>query len=78
MQPQEVFGIIVRSFGLLLAFYGVWNFIFGLMRAISLLDNADTSKPRPSAKVYLITALLFCIVGILLLTKAQVVIQMAY
>jgi hypothetical protein len=77
MQPQDVFGIIVRTFGLFLTFYGVWFLLSGIVRVISPPD-ATATPPARKARDYIFAALLFCIAGLLLLLRAQAVVQIAY
>lgn len=73
MKPRDVFGIIVRVFGLALAFYAIWYFIYG----IATLAGMPEDEPGYLTAYFLSGG--FCLVmGLYLLRGAPALIRFSY
>ena len=72
MEPRELFGVIVRTFGLSMAIYGLWYLVYGIAQAASM------SEPTYPTGDFVISGALFTLVGGFLLLGGGVVVRIAY
>jgi hypothetical protein len=72
MQPEDIFGLIVRTTGLIVALYGAWNLVF----AIALGIKATKSEYPTSA--FAVTGIVAALVGVSLLKSAAALVAATY
>ena len=72
MQPADVFGVVVRTIGLLIFLNGIWN---GL-HAASL--GVGMSKSERPTSAFVIAAIFFLLAGGVLLTAANSIVGAVY
>jgi len=74
MKPSDVFGIIVRTVGLMLIINGAWYLAYGLFQ------NADalTGSPAAETKAYFASGVPFLIGGCLLMRAADWFVRFSY
>ena len=73
MSPSNVFGIIVRVFGLSLLIYSVWYLSYGVAIGFALID-----QQRTSIGPYFLSGGVFLILSLYLLRGAPHVIRFSY
>jgi hypothetical protein len=73
MKPREIFGLIVRVFGLSLFFYAIWYLIFGIATVMGLLEE----MPGYGLS-YFLTGLFFLGFGLYLLRGAPGLMRYSY
>jgi len=76
MQPEEAFGIVVRTLGLIMTVYGCWCGMYGV-GALAFKEGNGT-PPKHPAKDYLSTAVMFTFAGVMMLRGASVIVDFAY
>ena len=76
MQPEEVFGVVVRTLGLIMTVYGCWCAVYGF-GALTFKEGSGT-PPKYPVKDYLGTAVMFTFAGVLMLRGASVLVDFAY
>jgi hypothetical protein len=72
MQPKDVFGIVVRTIGLLESLYGIW------FLAYAVAQYAGASEETWPTGDYVITGGLWFVLGAALLLGAGLVERIAY
>jgi hypothetical protein len=72
MEPKELFGVIVRTFGLSMTIYGLWYLVYGIAQAASL------SEPTYPTGDFVISGAACTLMGAFLLLAAGVVVRFAY
>lgn len=80
MKPPDVFGIVVRSFGLYLVIWGLWNILSLAIEVVSLLAALlnDDSLDLLTKLYYLLSGTGAILVGFFLLARADAVVRWAY
>ena len=73
MQPRAVFGIVVRSFGLMSLVYAIWNIGFAFSDAMGYAARADAML-----RDYVTSVATFVAMGVTLLRGADVIVAFAY
>jgi hypothetical protein len=73
MHPADIFGIVVRSIGLILGLYGLWYGLF----AIGLAAGVITKSENPTG-AYILTGIFFLLVGGAMLLGANVIVGAVY
>ena len=74
MKPQDCFGVVIRTIGLL----GILMAIFYAFSAIYIAIDPSYSKPHSAPKTYIIISLVFALVSLYLLRGATHLIQFCY
>jgi len=74
MRPYQVFGVVVRAFGLLACVSAVY-FVF---TALVLFADPDPRRTLPLPSHYLAFAILLILMGCFLLRRAPLVVAYAY
>jgi len=74
MKPSDIFGIIVRTTGLVSAFNGVWYLAYGVSQGADVLTGA----PSEETKAYFISGVLFLVGGCLLMRGADWFVRFSY
>jgi hypothetical protein len=74
MRPDQVFGVVVRAFGLL-AWVSAVYFVF---TALVLFADPDPRRTLPLTSHYVAFAILLCCMGWFLLRRAPLVVAYAY
>ena len=74
MEGSELFGVVVRTVGLLASLYGIWCLLFGILAAAGLTRTRENSETRD----YLSGGTLFIVVGGALLLGAESIVAMTY
>lgn len=73
MTPRDLFGIVVRVFGLLLFLYAIWYLIYGVATIVGLPEE------NPEYKIaYFITGTACLLGGLYLLRGAPLLMRFAY
>ncbi|HMO03164.1 MAG TPA: hypothetical protein PKC67_10020 [Kiritimatiellia bacterium] len=80
MKPSDVFGIVVRTFGLYLIIWGLWNILSLAIEVVSLLAALinDESLDLLTKLYYLLSGTGATLVGFFLLARADAVVRWAY
>ena len=73
MEAKELFGVVVRTLGLVIVLYGSWNVVFGFGR----LARAIASSRNPT-RLYFFTGVFFIVVGVLLISGADSIVAASY
>jgi hypothetical protein len=73
MYAQELFGVVVRTLGLVVALYGVWYLAYAIGRALRVV-----SPGQYPLRDHFFGGLLFILVGGSLLIGADAIIRIAY
>jgi hypothetical protein len=73
MQPADVFGIVVRSIGLIIVLYGLWYGLFG----IGQMAGVVTKSENPTG-TYILTGIIFVFVGGAVIIGANSIVNAAY
>ena len=73
MQPREAFGIVVRSLGMLLIAYALWNLGFAFSDAVSF--TTKTGVPAPDYVTLIVT---FTLMGLTFIRGANIIVNFAY
>jgi hypothetical protein len=73
MKPSDMFGIVIRSFGLCLVLYAVWYLVYGVATSCGLPEDA------PGYGIsYYISGIVSLVLGLYLLRGATLLIKFAY
>ena len=73
MEPRDIFGIIIRTFGLSLFIYAIWYLVYGVATIAGLPEDA------PGYLIsYFITGGTYFFIGLYLLRGAPFLIRFAY
>ncbi len=73
MEPRDIFGIIIRTFGLSLFIYAIWYLVYGVATIAGLPEDA------PGYLIsYFITGGTYFVIGLYLLRGAPFLIRFAY
>ena len=72
MEPKELFGVIVRTFGLSMAIYGIWYLVYGIAQAASMSEETYPTGD------FVISGAFCTAVGALFLLGAGKIVQIAY
>jgi hypothetical protein len=80
MTKQDVFGIIVRTFGLYLVIWGLWNIVTLVVDTISMMAALFTEESLEllDKLYYLLAGAGAIFIGFFLLAKADAVVSWAY
>ena len=73
MQAQELFGVVVRTLGLVIALYGVWYLTFAIGRVLRAV-----SPGKYPVRDHFIGGSLFLLIGGSLLIGADAIVRIAY
>lgn len=73
MKPRQIFGIVVRTFGLCLTIYAAWYVLFA-MAILAGIQNAY----RDEVPGYLLTGIPAAIAGLYLLRGAPLLLDFSY
>jgi hypothetical protein len=74
MKPAEIFGIVVRVFGLSLLFYALWYLVYGVSSIVGAVAGCAESYQA----AYFISGFFFLIVAVYLLRGAPQIVRFAY
>lgn len=74
MKPRECFGIIVRTIGLLLLIYGV----FEAVSALFIVVDKSYTKPHSQPHIYMIYSTIFNLLSLYLLRGAPHLMRFCY
>ena len=72
MNPQEIFGLIVRLLGLFVLFYSGWYLLFGICQLVGF------EKDRTDMDTYLFMGFIAMIIAIYLLRGAPHLVRFSY
>ena len=73
MEPRDIFGIIIRTFGLSLFIYAIWYLVYGVATIVGLPEDS------PGYLIsYFITGGTYFVIGLYLLRGAPFLIRFAY
>ena len=79
MKPQDLFGVIFRTFGLWLAIWGSWNTLAGLKYLAPTIRSAITgATSRHDAFSFLVYGLPALFAGVVFLTFADAFVRFTY
>lgn len=73
MKPSEVFGIVVRVFGLALTLYSLWSVVTNIAFSLSVEGSAGGGMGW-----FVVSAILSLLVGIYLLRGAPHLVRFSY
>lgn len=73
MSPVEIFGIVVRTYGLSMSIYAIWYLVYGVATSMGLPEDAPGYGTS-----YYISGSLFLAVGLYFLRGAPAVIRLSY
>ncbi len=73
MKARDIFGIIVRTFGLSMTLYAAWYLIYGLATIAGLPEDAEGEMAA-----YFISGFFCLIVGLYLLKGAPLIMRFCY
>jgi hypothetical protein len=73
MNSQELFGVVVRTIGLIIALYGVWYLAFAILRTLGAV-----SPGKYPPREHFLGGVLFILVGVSLLIGADAIVWIAY
>jgi hypothetical protein len=73
MSPEKIFGIVVRSFGLMVSFYSVWYLVYGAASVLGMQGVPPMYKTG-----YFLSGLLFLSVSLYLLRGAKELVAFCY
>ena len=73
MQPREAFGVVVRTLGMLLIAYALWNLGFAFSDAVSFTKN--TGVPAPDYVTLIVT---FTLMGLIFIRGANSIVNFVY
>ena len=73
MRPAQIFGIIVRVFGLSLLIYSVWYLVYGVATALGLPEQQSGFKAA-----YFISGVTFLLLSLYLLRGAPHILRFSY
>lgn len=73
MQPREAFGVFVRSLGVIVVAYALWNLGFAFSDAIGYTTDNGVETP-----VYVTSVATFSLIGLALLRGADIIVKFAY
>jgi hypothetical protein len=73
MTPRDIFGIVVRLFGISLLFYAIWYLVYGIATVIGLPENEVGIM-----KMYFLTGFTQLFLGFYLLRGAPGLTNIAY
>lgn len=74
MKPDDIFGIVVRTIGVLLLLYGLWYLTFALAESMGIVAG----QTRDEAKLLFITATAAIVVALILMRAADWVVRFSY
>jgi hypothetical protein len=72
MQPEDVFGLIVRTIGLLVALWGAWHLVFAIAQGANV-----TNSSHPTS-AYAVSGVSAIVVGVGLLKAATALVAATY
>ena len=80
MKPPQVFGVIVRSIGLYLMIWGLWNLASLMVESLALVAAVFNDEPMDllTKLYYLISGLGALLLGLILLARADAISRWAY
>jgi hypothetical protein len=73
MKPSQVFGIIVRTFGLLLTVYSMWYLAYGIATTLGLPEDAPGYEES-----YYLSGLVCFFLGLYCLRGAPLIVRFSY
>ncbi len=74
MKPDDIFGIIVRTIGVLLLLLGLWYLTFGLAEAIGIVAGETPDE----AKLLFVTATSAITIALFLIRAAHWIVRFSY
>ncbi len=73
MTPSQIFGIIIRVFGLTMSIYAVWYLVYGIATSLGLPED------MPGYRIgYFISGGTFLVLGLYLLRGAPGLVRFSY
>lgn len=74
MKPDDIFGIVVRTIGVLLLIWGLWHLTFALAESMGIVAGETPDE----AKLLFVTATAAIVVALLLMRAAHWVVRFSY
>ena len=74
MKPSDLFGVVVRTLGLLLAVYGVWFLVYGVAQSLRVIAEV----PEAETEAYFLSGLSAVAIGGVLMRCAHWFVQFSY
>jgi hypothetical protein len=74
MKASDLFGVVVRTFGVSSVIYGVWYLLYGILEGVGLIPENQLGE----IKMYFASGVAFFIVGLLMLRCANWFVRFSY